>query len=208
MRLGPTDRGTHNPSPSPPPPPPPLPHTHKVSREDFKVTTEVIEKTEMFIQADGGGLKKVSVPEEKHKQPALSEGQAAAIGRLLKALEERLGKPQDFEWAYENGLYCIISHLHWFLPNCKTLHQQELVASFPGFPSSFPSLGSWKGSLGTRLRNWYMYHNYNNAPFLHTDTYMYAVVMNSYRTFLYLVAVKSHNPDPPQASYTASRHVQ
>lgn len=78
----------------------------QVSRKDFKVTAEVLEKPEMFVQADeeGGGVKKVAVVKGTEKEAALSEDQVIAIGRLMVDLEDKMGKPQDFEWAYEKGV--------------------------------------------------------------------------------------------------------
>ena len=77
----------------------------QVSRKDFKVTAEVLEKPEMFVQADeeGGGVKKVAVAKGTEKEAALSEDQVIAIGRLMVDLEVKMGRPQDFEWAYEKG---------------------------------------------------------------------------------------------------------
>ena len=90
--------------PSLPPSPPALPlPPSQVSRSDFTVTVEVLEKPEMFIQAEEGGVRKVPVEEGRQKQAALTEEQAAAIGKLITALEDKLGHPQDFEWAYENS---------------------------------------------------------------------------------------------------------
>lgn len=77
-----------------------------MSRNDFSVKTEVLEKPEMFVQGEGegGGVRKVAVMEGRQKEAALSEEQAVAIARLMVALEERMGTPQDFEWAYEKGV--------------------------------------------------------------------------------------------------------
>ena len=46
-----------------------------MSRNDFKVKTEVLEKPEMFVQGEGegGGVRRVAVMEEKQKEAALSE---------------------------------------------------------------------------------------------------------------------------------------
>ena len=75
-----------------------------MSRNDFNVKTEVLEKTEMFVQGEGGGVRKVAVMDGRQKEAALSEEQAVAIARLMVALEDRMGTPQDFEWAYEKGV--------------------------------------------------------------------------------------------------------
>ena len=69
------------------------------------MTTEVLDKPEMFVQAEeeGGGVKKVAVAEGREKEAALSEDQVVAIARLMVDLEDKMGRPQDFEWAYEKG---------------------------------------------------------------------------------------------------------
>ena len=62
----------------------------------------------MMVQAEEGGVVKVKVADGYQKQPAISDEMAQEIARLLIALEETLGKPQDFEWAVEGDtLYCL-----------------------------------------------------------------------------------------------------
>ena len=77
----------------------------QVSREDFKVERELAEKPEMLVRSEeeGGGVRKECVEEGRVKEAALSDGAAVEIARLLVALEERFGKPQDFEWGMEGG---------------------------------------------------------------------------------------------------------
>lgn len=41
--------------------------------------------------------------EEDQKSSSLTDDEAHMIAKLLIDLEERNGKPQDFEWAFENG---------------------------------------------------------------------------------------------------------
>ena len=67
------------------------------------MTVEVMEKSEKFVQAAEGGVEKVTVPLEKQKERALTDEQARTISRLMVALEEKMSKPQDFEWGMENG---------------------------------------------------------------------------------------------------------
>ena len=77
----------------------------QVSRSNLKVMSELADKTEKFVQSEQGGVVKVKVEEELMKSPALLDAQAVEIARLLIRLEEELTKPQDFEWAIENGTY-------------------------------------------------------------------------------------------------------
>ena len=84
-----------------------------MSRKDFTVEKEVTEKTEMLVRSEGeregegegegGGVRKVKVEEERVKEPALSDKAAVEIAKLLIALENGFGKPQDFEWGIEEG---------------------------------------------------------------------------------------------------------
>ena len=75
----------------------------QVSRSDLKVTSEMADKTEKFVQSEEGGVTKVKVQEDLVKSPTLSDDQAVEIAKLLVELEEEMTKPQDFEWAIEKG---------------------------------------------------------------------------------------------------------
>ena len=72
------------------------------------------EKSEKFVQSEEGGVVKVKVQDDLVKSPALSDAQAVEIAKLLIDLEAELAKPQDFEWAIENGgcapLYTILGN--------------------------------------------------------------------------------------------------
>ena len=41
--------------------------------------------------------------EEDQKSSSLTDDEAHMIAKLMIDLEERNGKPQDFEWAFEDG---------------------------------------------------------------------------------------------------------
>lgn len=74
-----------------------------MTRKDFKVTSELADKPNMFVQCEGGGVRSEAVEEAKQKLTTLTDDQAIEIGRLLVDLEEAFGTPQDFEWGIENG---------------------------------------------------------------------------------------------------------
>ena len=58
----------------------------------------------MFVQCkEKGGLEKVKVQEGRVKHQALTNEQAVSIARLMMELEDKMKKPQDFEWGIENG---------------------------------------------------------------------------------------------------------
>lgn len=67
------------------------------------MTSELADKPEMFVQCEDGGVRREGVEEGRQKSAALTDEQAATIGRLLVNLEEAFGTPQDFEWGIENG---------------------------------------------------------------------------------------------------------
>ena len=76
----------------------------QVSRKDFHVEKELAEKTERLVQCEGGGVKSEEVTGERVKKATLSDAAAVQIAKVLLVLEERFGKPQDFEWAMEEGV--------------------------------------------------------------------------------------------------------
>ena len=77
---------------------------HKVSRESLKVSVEVIDKGEKFIQSDEGGVHKVKVEDESMvKGRCLSDEEAQTIAKLMIKLEDKMSCPQDFEWGMEKG---------------------------------------------------------------------------------------------------------
>jgi pyruvate,water dikinase len=83
---------------------------YEVSRDgNFDVTLTLADKVEMMVQdKDGGGVIKVGVNPERVKERALTDDEARKIARLMINLELKMEKPQDFEWAIENGqLYCL-----------------------------------------------------------------------------------------------------
>ena len=72
----------------------------QVSRVDLKVTSEKAEMSEKFVQSEEGGVVKVK---NLDQSPTLTHAQAVEIAQLLVSVEEELAKPQDLEWAIENG---------------------------------------------------------------------------------------------------------
>ncbi|XP_064399663.1 rifampicin phosphotransferase-like isoform X2 [Halichondria panicea] len=76
---------------------------YEVSRQDFKVVSELAEKPEKFVQDASGGLRRESVEEGQQKTAALTDEQAVAIAKLLVDLEDAFGTPLDFEWGIEKA---------------------------------------------------------------------------------------------------------
>eukprot|EP00118_Oscarella_pearsei_P005272 m.24046 g.24046 ORF g.24046 m.24046 type:complete len:980 (+) comp28565_c0_seq3:186-3125(+) len=83
--------------------------SYEVSCDTLEIVSKaIIDKEYQFLQAEGGGVEKVAVPADKMKTSVLTDDQAGEICQLVSALERELGRPQDFEYGYENDtLYCL-----------------------------------------------------------------------------------------------------
>jgi len=58
----------------------------------------------------GEGVEAVAVPDEQARQPALVDEQVRAVAVLVRRTGRHFGRPQDIEWAIENGkLYLLQS---------------------------------------------------------------------------------------------------
>ncbi len=81
----------------------------RIERATLKVVDrKIVEKTEMLVRDEAGGLKKTAVAAERVKLPALSDEQSRQVGALVLRLEQAMGASQDCEWAFEGGtLYCV-----------------------------------------------------------------------------------------------------
>ncbi len=83
-----------------------------INKKTGEVTTEYIsEKETMVIRAsEKGGSKEVDVPEELREAPVLSREEQLALVDVANKIEAFYGKPEDVEWAFENGkLYMLQS---------------------------------------------------------------------------------------------------
>ncbi len=84
-----------------------------VSRNSLKAASlmyksELAEKSEAFRRNDAGGLVKASVAADLAKAPSLTETEVRSVAQLVVDLEERLGSPQDCEWAIDaQKIYCV-----------------------------------------------------------------------------------------------------
>ncbi len=72
-----------------------------VPRRDPAAYKSVIEDKDFRLDFAGEKLGKVDNAAEKRKAPALEKGQLTELARLSLSLEEKLGAPQDIEWAVE-----------------------------------------------------------------------------------------------------------
>ena len=80
----------------------------EVDRQTNLIHATVVDKPTGFYQAPQGGLVKKEIAPDQVKLPSLSEAQVLAVKELCLSLEQKLGRPQDCEWAFENGvLFCV-----------------------------------------------------------------------------------------------------
>ncbi|MBX3144862.1 MAG: phosphoenolpyruvate synthase, partial [Trueperaceae bacterium] len=53
----------------------------------------------VFAQEDGGGVLRLSVPDDERRRFSLTDSDLAELGRQAVAIEEHYGRPMDLEWA-------------------------------------------------------------------------------------------------------------
>jgi len=83
--------------------------THHVDRDGRIIASTVAEKVVAQRFGDGG-LVWIPVADSDVRRPALSEAQIREIAALARAAERLQGRPQDVEWALEDGtLYLVQS---------------------------------------------------------------------------------------------------
>jgi pyruvate,water dikinase len=83
--------------------------THHVDRDGRIIACTIAEKVVAQRFGDGG-LAWIPVADSDARRPALSEAQVRAIAALARAAERFQGRPQDVEWALEDGtLYLLQS---------------------------------------------------------------------------------------------------
>jgi len=74
-----------------------------------KVTLEVVKraispKTVRHVPLPQGGVRAEPVPEAQQLQACLGDDQLKELARIAKLVERHYGKPQDIEWAIEDGV--------------------------------------------------------------------------------------------------------
>ena len=75
-----------------------------VAKETLAMVDTVIGEKARQVTSKRSGVGWEDVPLEKQTIPCLRNDEIMAIARLAKLLEERLGTPQDMEWAIDAGL--------------------------------------------------------------------------------------------------------
>jgi phosphohistidine swiveling domain-containing protein len=75
------------------------PDRYILRKRDLQIISrQVADKLHMSVPTEGG-VARVAVPQERRSAPALGDGQIAAIARLARELEQRLGHAVDMECA-------------------------------------------------------------------------------------------------------------
>ncbi len=81
------------------------PDNYLIKKDTYEIQSEyVAEKEIMVVRKDErGGVAELEVPEHLRCSPVLSEAERRALVDLAVRAEAFYGKPQDLEWAVENG---------------------------------------------------------------------------------------------------------
>ncbi len=72
-----------------------------VDKESLEITERMVGKKIKQVLNRGKGVAWEEVPLDKQSLPSLSDGEIKEVAKLAKTLEERLGCPQDIEWAVD-----------------------------------------------------------------------------------------------------------
>jgi pyruvate, water dikinase len=77
---------------------------HYVLARDGRVKrTKLHAQPYAIVNDPAGGTREVELPPERAESQTLDEGQLARLAELGVGLEDRLGGPQDIEWAIQGG---------------------------------------------------------------------------------------------------------
>lgn len=85
------------------------PDHYVVDKEKMEIVSKEIQpQAWMFIRgADGKNIHK-NLTDEQKKNPKLSDEQIIALAKIGAQVEKHYGKPQDTEWAFENGSFFMV----------------------------------------------------------------------------------------------------
>ena len=72
-----------------------------VDKETLKIVEKSVGKKTFCIASAKDGVEERPVPPEKQQIPCLNSDEVTAVAKLGKGLEQRLGEPQDIEWAID-----------------------------------------------------------------------------------------------------------
>ena len=75
-----------------------------VDKENLEVKARVIGEKTRYVVRKGKGADWDDVPEDMQSVSCLNDEEIVEIAKLAMSLEERLGCPQDVEWASDRDL--------------------------------------------------------------------------------------------------------
>jgi pyruvate, water dikinase len=85
------------------------PDHYVVSKKDLKIVSKEIGAQEwQIIRAKDGSNKHVNLTKEQKEGQKLTDEQIVALAKIGQQVEDHYGKPQDTEWAYENGSFFMV----------------------------------------------------------------------------------------------------
>jgi pyruvate,water dikinase len=79
------------------------PDIYILDKESLEIQEKKLGPKSRYVTFKKGGVTEKKTPPEKIGQFCLSDEEAGEIGRLGRVLEKHFGKPQDIEWAVEEG---------------------------------------------------------------------------------------------------------
>jgi pyruvate,water dikinase len=79
------------------------PDHYQLSRDGKVKRSRVSEQPYAVVRGEQGGVREQPLPPDRGAAPKLSEEQLRRLADVGRDLEERLGRPQDIEWAIEGG---------------------------------------------------------------------------------------------------------
>ena len=64
---------------------------------------DISDKHVQHLPKAGGGVEEVDTPEERRREPCMSDEELAALKDIGRKVERHYGRPQDIEWAVDRG---------------------------------------------------------------------------------------------------------
>jgi pyruvate,water dikinase len=84
------------------------PDNYVVNKQSHEITEDNIKTKSKMLVYDNGNNAELPVPEDKQQASCLNDGQISELSSLIVKIEQYYDKPQDVEWALENGQFYIV----------------------------------------------------------------------------------------------------
>lgn len=96
--------------------------------ENNKITKNIVEKPYKIVFDEEQGFGTKQIKNENSSKASLNDEQVREISKKVKEIVEIYGKPQDIEWAYQEGkLYILQTRPITTLENLADKSQQEVI---------------------------------------------------------------------------------